>query len=292
MPSNGPSAWRLNKAEQKEVDQDVAAFDSSLPAEMAEEEKLLKRAEERKRLTRVIQQGKHEKSLQKQAETATKGKASKASSRMIGKQGASGGTPAGSLETPTSNCNGDYFELLKQDLAVTHKALGNNLKDKLPPPIAAKVDEKSGIQDPRFYNNNMFDARKIRFFNLVSHGQDPYSLDKAMVALASHGVYISSCNLFWLDVWKSPAPGVPLSRARVAQLAEFYFPDSRSHNFFQKLLEVQVDSTALTNKPSGLVMISPLEIVHAVFLKAAVELGDPSATASTKQAWLQALQLA
>lgn len=117
-------------------------------------------------------------------------------------------------------------------------------------------------------------------------------MDKAKVALASHGVYISSCNLFWFDVWKSPAPGVPLSRARVAQLAEFYFPNSRSHNFFQKLLEVQVDTAALTDKPSGLVMISPLEIVHAVFLKAAVELGDPSVTASTKQSWLQALQLA
>lgn len=149
MPSNGPSAWRLNKAEQTQVDQDVAAFDSLLPEEMAEEEKLLKRAEERKRLTRVIQQGKHEKSLQKQAVTGAKAKASKAS-RLIGKQGANAGTSVGDVETSTSNCNGDYFELLKQDLAVIHKALGNNLKDKLPPPIAAKVDEKSGIQDLRF----------------------------------------------------------------------------------------------------------------------------------------------
>ena len=148
MPSTGPSAWRLNKAEQSQVEKDVAAFDSSLPEEMADEEKLLKRSEERHRLTRVIQQAKHNKSLQKQAETGAKAKASKASSRLIGKQGAGAGTSVGSAETSTSNCNGEYFELLKQDLAVVQKALGNNLKDKLPSPIAATVDEKSGIQDP------------------------------------------------------------------------------------------------------------------------------------------------
>ena len=147
MPSTGPSAWRLNKAEQSQVEKDVAAFDSSLPAEMAEEEKLLKRSEERHRLTRVIQQAKHNKSLQKQAETGAKAKASKAS-RLIGKQGAGAGTSVSSAETSTSNCNGEYFELLKQDLAVVQKALGNDLKDKLPSPIAATVDEKSGIQDP------------------------------------------------------------------------------------------------------------------------------------------------
>ena len=147
MPSTGPSAWRLNKAEQSQVEKDVAAFDISLPAEMAEEEKLLKRSEERHRLTRVIQQAKHNKSLQKQAETGAKAKASKAS-RLIGKQGAVAGTSVGSAETSTSNCNGEYFELLKQDLAVVQKALGNDLKDKLPSPIAATVDEKSGIQDP------------------------------------------------------------------------------------------------------------------------------------------------
>ena len=148
MPSTGPSAWRLNKAEQSQVEKDVAAFDSSLPAEMAEEEKLLKRSEERHRLTRVIQQAaKHNKSLQKQAETGAKAKASKAS-RLIGQQGAGAGTSVGSAETSTSNCNGEYFELLKQDLAVVQKALGNDLKDKLPSPIAATVDEKSGIQDP------------------------------------------------------------------------------------------------------------------------------------------------
>ena len=148
MPSTGPSAWRLNKAEQSRVEKDVAAFDISLPAEMAEEEKLLKRSEERHRLTRVIQQAKHDKSLQKQAEAGAKAKSSKGSARLVGKQGASAaGTSVSSVETSTSNCNGDYFELLKQDLAVIHKALGNNLKDKLPPPIAAKVDEKSGIQD-------------------------------------------------------------------------------------------------------------------------------------------------
>ena len=72
-------------------------------------------------------------------------------------------------------------------------------------------------------------------------------------------------------MWKNPAPGVPLSRDRIAGLAKFYFPDDRNNNFFQKLLEVQVDVGALTEKPSGLVVISPLEIIHAIVLKAAEE---------------------
>ena len=75
------------------------------------------------------------------------------------------------------------------------------------------------------------------------------------------------------------------------QLADFYFPPHRKHNFFTKLLDVQVDTANLSEKPSGLVMISPLEIVHAVFLKAASELGDTSVTAKVKAAWKEALPL-
>lgn len=92
-------------------------------------------------------------------------------------------------------------------------------------------------------------------------------------------------------MWKNPAPGVPLSRDRIAGLAKFYFPDDRNNNFFQKLLEVQVDVGALTEKPSGLVVISPLEIIHAIVLKAAEELGRDSVTAACREAWKQALLL-
>lgn len=121
--------------------------------------------------------------------------------------------------------------------------------------------------------------------------QDVYDLSKAKVALESHGTYIASCNLYWLDCWKNPAPGVPLNRLRVQQLADFYFPEDRPNNFFQKLLEVQVDVKALTDKPSGLVVISPLEIIHAIFLKAAEELGKAGVSAACKTAWKNALIL-
>jgi len=95
--------------------------------------------------------------------------------------------------------------------------------------------------------------------------------------------------MYWLDSWKNPAPGVPLSRARVQQLASFYFPENRSNNFFQKLVEVQVDAATLTDKPAGLVVISPLEILHAIFLKAAEDLGKAGVTAACKTAWKEAL---
>ena len=78
--------------------------------------------------------------------------------------------------------------------------------------------------------------------------------------------------MYWLDSWKNPAPGVPLSRARV-----------------QQLVEVQVDAATLTDKPAGLVVISPLEILHAIFLKAAEDLGKAGVTAACKTAWKEAL---
>ena len=73
-------------------------------------------------------------------------------------------------------------------------------------------------------------------------------MQKAKVALESHGSYISSCNLYWLDMWKNPAPGVPLARERIAALANFYYPEDRNNNFFHKLLEVQVDVPSRTSR--------------------------------------------
>lgn len=295
MPSNGPSAWRLNKAEQTQVERDLQDWEGALPADMPEEEKVVKRGEERKRLTRVLQQAKHERSLQKQHDVGSraKGKGGK------GAKGAALGAPSdpvASASDASSSCNGDYFELVKQDLAVIHKVLGNTLKDKAPLPISTKVDDKSGIQDSSAVEiySEVFDTNYfycLNFFFSMMETKDPYSLEKAKVALGQHGVYISSCNLLWLDAWKSPSPGVPLQRERVEQLANFYFPPHRTRNFFTKLLDVQVDTANLSAKPSGLVMISPLEIVHAIYLKASQELGDPSVTAKVKNAWKETLPL-
>ena len=112
------------------------------------------------------------------------------------------------------------------------------------------------------------------------------------MALQGHGHYIASCNLYWCDMWRNPAPGVPLSRPRVQQLSDFYFPEHRNTNFFKQLVEVQVDVANLADKPSGLVVISPLEIIHAIVLKAAEDLGKDGVTDACKHAWKKALPLA
>ena len=52
-----------------------------------------------------------------------------------------------------------------------------------------------------------------------------------------------------------------------------------------------MDSSGLTDKPSGLVVITPLEICHAIFLKAAADLSKPGTTAACKAAWKEALML-
>ena len=168
----------------------------------------------------------------------------------------------------------------------------------MPTPIAAMVGEKTGVQDSHSRVSNKVCHRFCfpRGSTLDSplvclYIQDEYKLDKARVALEAHGTYICSCNLYWLDGWKSPAPGVPLSRARVQQLASFYFPPERNNNFFQRLLDVQVNVASLTDKPTGLVVISPLEMIHAIYLKAAEELGQPGVTAACKAAWTEALTL-
>ncbi|CAK8992982.1 Uncharacterized protein (Fragment) [Durusdinium trenchii] len=242
-PTKHPSAWRLNKAEQATVEDDLRTWEASLSADVSLEEKSRLREDERKRLTRLVQQAKHDQSLVKQSKAGAKNKAkAKAAPSDLPEAEAAGGAP-------DPGCNQDYYERLKQDLAVIYKELGADLTEIQPTPIAAK---------------------------------DVYDLSKAQVALQCHGSYISSCNLFWLDCWKNPAPGVPLNRVRVSQLADFYFPEGRQNNFFHKLLEVQVDSSGLTDKPSGLVVITPLEICHAIFLKAAADLSKPGTTAACK----------
>ena len=66
--------------------------------------------------------------------------------------GSGAGSSRAALPAPsdTSACNGDYYEQVKQDLAVISKILGNDLKEILPTPISATVHDKTGIQDLSF----------------------------------------------------------------------------------------------------------------------------------------------
>ena len=140
-PTKHPSAWRLNKAEQATVEDDLRTWEASLSADVSLEEKSRLREDERKRLTRLAQQAKHDQSLVKQSKAGVKNKAkAKAAPSDLPEAEAAGGAP-------DPGCNQDYYERLKQDLAVIYKELGADLTEIQPTPIAAKVGEKSGIQD-------------------------------------------------------------------------------------------------------------------------------------------------
>lgn len=282
MPTKHFSAWRLNKGEQASVDSDLATWEAALPLDLSEEEKTTLREDERKRLIRLVQQKKHDASLQKQCAAGAKTK-SNANAKGAEKAAAKHVSDASS---PGDGCgsNQEYYSQAR---------LGSYLEsfELRPEGDAAHTHCRHGARHDWHPGRLVFLV--IHIFNLCAGSliEDPFDLQKAKVALESHGSYISSCNLYWLDMWKNPAPGVPLARERIAALANFYYPEDRNNNFFHKLLEVQVDVGALTDKPHGLVVISPLEIIHAIVLKAAQELGRDGVTAYCKDSWRQALLL-
>lgn len=146
MPSTGPSAWRLNKAELAQVETGLSLWETTCDPSLSEEAKVVARGEERKRLTREIQQVKHDRSLEKQQNAAGAPR-----SRKTGKQPAAlapekdGGAEVSSMGS--TNINGEYFEKVNSDLGVIFKVLGARLKDKTPTPIAATSGETTGVQD-------------------------------------------------------------------------------------------------------------------------------------------------
>lgn len=142
-PTKHPSAWRLNKGEQTQVENDLATWEASLDDTLSEEEKVTLKEEERKRLVRLVQQAKHDASLQKQSAAGAKSKGAAAKSA----KGAAHSQDSPSTSPDNSSSNQEYYELVKQDLAVISKVLACDLKEILPTPIAATVNEKTGIQD-------------------------------------------------------------------------------------------------------------------------------------------------
>ena len=173
-PTKHPSAWKLNKAEQNSVEQDLATWEANLATDISDEEKIRLKDDERKRLVRLVQQSKHDASLQKQsaAGAKNKAKAAKANAKDAAKPGAGSGARSSGAAFPapvdTSACNGDYYEQVKQDLAVISKILGNDLKEILPTPIAATVHDKTGIQDLSF--NKMIKLQFV-FWRPMTAGQ-------------------------------------------------------------------------------------------------------------------------
>ena len=148
MPSNGPSAWRLNKAEQTSVNRSLSDWDdqhSQLQEETPDEFTRL-REEEKKRLTREIQEVKHNRSLAKQS---AKAKATPKPKARGGSAVASA-VPVGPASLEDNGVNSEYFQSLKMDLQIIAEKLGC-LKSELPVPIKTEDDSKGGVQDCKYW---------------------------------------------------------------------------------------------------------------------------------------------
>jgi hypothetical protein len=99
--------------------------------------------------------------------------------------------------------------------------------------------------------------------------QEPFNEAKCATALRQRGTYISGCNFFWLDPGRSISPGIPLSRERVQELANWMFKDGTVP--LKKPIGVAVSSAdfPVHNHKGGLLMITPEEMAHAVLVKVA-----------------------
>jgi hypothetical protein len=99
--------------------------------------------------------------------------------------------------------------------------------------------------------------------------QEPFDEAKCATALRQRGTYISGCNFFWLDLVRSISPGIPLSRDRVQELADWMFKDGPVP--LKKPIGVAVSSAdfPVHNHKGGLLMITPEEMAHAVLVKVA-----------------------
>jgi hypothetical protein len=51
--------------------------------------------------------------------------------------------------------------------------------------------------------------------------QEPFNSGECVTALARRGAYISGFNFFWLDLLRSPTPGIPVSRQRVKEFGDW-----------------------------------------------------------------------
>ena len=129
----GPSAWRLNKSDIAKVTSDLNAWKAQ-NAQLPKEEFNRLVEDEKKRLTRLIQEEKFNRNAAKQANTA-------------GKKGAGAAPPVamGSSSQDPSDVNREYYQQLTDDLATIRKYLGDVVKEK-PVPIATTDTSLGGVQ--------------------------------------------------------------------------------------------------------------------------------------------------
>lgn len=109
--------------------------------------------------------------------------------------------------------------------------------------------------------------------------QEPYDEGKFQAAVSNGGRYACGGNLAWVNPFRSPTPGVPISATAVRDLMQHYFAQPTPH--YPQSLRVAVNVRA-GHSPAGhargwMVSISPEEMLHALWLSMAKSLDDEEA---------------
>ncbi|CAE7656878.1 unnamed protein product, partial [Symbiodinium necroappetens] len=95
--------------------------------------------------------------------------------------------------------------------------------------------------------------------------QDVFCKQKAAAALQDQNVYRASISVWWLQLIPNHSPGIPLNRARVEAMRDFYYGTDNEPRFLtQRMIEVMAPDDL--SAPRKLVMVSPEELVHCLLL--------------------------
>ena len=221
------SAWRLNKTELQELTDRVAKGEDEAKVKKELQTKKAVACEERKKSAAAISS--------KPGSTGPTSSTKKA--KTSSSPATQSATAAAASPDPT---NAAYYAQVEADLQTILQEFPG-IEKEMPLPLSkSELDgSKTGVQEP-------------------------FDLSKAKHALGIHGVYRCSISLFSVQILASPTPGIPMSRRRVLDMAEFYFPDGKPAFMTGRMVELLADKSTLSDKPQNLQMLSPEEIVHSL----------------------------
>lgn len=219
------SSWRLNKAENQELQDRVNAGETELDVKREIQKRKALACEERKKAAAAIASKPGPPAGKKKKEPTATAPNPRAPSNS---------------QTQADPTNAAYYAAVESDLQTILKEFPG-LEDEAPLPLSSTETDKS-----------------------QSGVQEPYNLEKGKNALQLHQVYRCCMSLFALNVVGSPTPGIPMSRRRVLDMSAFYYPNAAPAYMTGRQVEVWADRHALSEKPKSLQMVSPEELVHSM----------------------------
>ena len=93
--------------------------------------------------------------------------------------------------------------------------------------------------------------------------------------MGNQGQYVAAGNLLWVDVLRSPSPGVPLSFRTVQELADFRWPADTEPSFARVLLQVVGPVPGhVPDVPQALQTLTPEGYVHSMLHACARQLPE------------------